>query len=59
MKERLKAGTTTLAIVLDDAESDPTLAKMKVTALLEAMPGVGKVRAAQIMEAAFTTEAAT
>jgi ribosomal protein S13 len=26
------------------------LGKMKVSALLEAMPGVGKVRAAQIME---------
>ena len=32
------------------SDSDDVLGKMKVSALLEAMPGVGKVRAAQIME---------
>lgn len=30
--------------------TDDTVGKMKVSALLEAMPGVGKVRARQIME---------
>ena len=32
------------------ADSDEVLGKMKVSALLEALPGVGKVRAQQIME---------
>ena len=31
------------------AAADDTVGKMKVTAVLEAMPGVGKVRARQIM----------
>ncbi|MER2093613.1 MAG: integration host factor, actinobacterial type [Saccharopolyspora rectivirgula] len=50
LKERLKRGGTTLAQVLEDAEKDEVLGKMKVSALLEALPGVGKVRAQQIME---------
>lgn len=49
VKAGLKAGTLTLLGVLADAEADQTLAKFKVSALIEAMPGVGKVRAAQIM----------
>lgn len=50
VKKGVKAGTTTVASVLRDAGTDPVLAKMKVTALLEALPGVGKVRAQQIRE---------
>jgi hypothetical protein len=50
LKERLKRGGTTLGDVLDQADSDEVLGKMKVSALLEALPGVGKVRAQQIME---------
>ena len=50
LKERLKRGGTTLTDVLKSAESDEILGKMKVSALLEALPGVGKVRAQQIME---------
>ncbi|MCP3801228.1 integration host factor [Allokutzneria sp. A3M-2-11 16] len=50
LKERLKRGGTNLKEVLTKAESDEILGKMKVSALLEALPGVGKVRAAQIME---------
>lgn len=50
LKERLKRGGTSLAEVLDSADNDETLGKMKVSALLEALPGVGKVRAQQIME---------
>ena len=46
LKERLKRGGTTLKQVLVDAETDEALAKLKVSALLEALPGVGKVRAA-------------
>ena len=50
LKDRLKRGGTTLEEVLAKSDSDEVLGKMKVSALLEAMPGVGKVRAAQIME---------
>ncbi|GAA2818502.1 integration host factor, actinobacterial type [Crossiella cryophila] len=50
LKERLKRGGTNLKEVLKSAETDEVLGKMKVSALLEALPGVGKVRAAQIME---------
>ena len=50
LKDRLKRGGTTLKEVLTQSDSDEVLGKMKVSALLEAMPGVGKVRAAQIME---------
>ena len=50
LKDRLKRGGTTLGEVLKQADSDEVLGKMKVSALLEAMPGVGKVRAQQIME---------
>ena len=50
LKERLKRGGTSLKQVLDDAESNEALAKLRVSALLESMPGVGKVRAQQLME---------
>ena len=50
LKERLKRGGTTLKQVLVDAESDEALAKLKVSALLESLPGVGKVRAAALMD---------
>jgi ribosomal protein S13 len=36
--------------VLDAAESDDVIGKMKVSAVLEALPGIGKVRATQMME---------
>ena len=50
LKEQLKAGKTTLAAVLDRAENDDMVGKLRVSAVLQAMPGIGKVRATQIME---------
>ena len=50
LKGRLKRGGTTLKQVLDDAENDEAVAKLKFSALLESLPGVGKVRAAAVME---------
>ena len=50
VKSRLKHGTTTLPDVLRYAAGDEVIARMKVSSLLEALPGVGKVRAAQAME---------
>ena len=50
LKEQLKQGKTTLTKVLDRAESDEVVGKLKVSAVLQSMPGIGKVRATQIME---------
>ena len=50
LKEQLKQGKTTLTAVLSRAESDEVVGKLKVSAVLQAMPGIGKVRATQIME---------
>jgi signal recognition particle GTPase len=50
VKNNLKRGALTLPAVLKQGQTNDTLGKMKVSALLEAMPGVGKVRARQIME---------
>jgi hypothetical protein len=50
LKEQLKAGKTTLTTVLDRAESDEVVGKLRVSAVLQSMPGIGKVRATQIME---------
>jgi transposase len=50
VKNRLKKGDTLLAEVIKQGETNDVIGKMKVSALLESMPGVGKVRAKQIME---------
>jgi S13-like protein len=50
IKARLKHSGESLGVVLDMGEKDDVVGKMRVSALLESLPGVGKVRAAQIME---------
>lgn len=50
LKNRLKTGTVTLADILVQGADDDVIGKTKVAALLEAVPGVGKVRRIQIME---------
>ena len=50
VKENLKHANIKLPAVLKQGQTDDIVGKMKVSALLEAMPGVGKVRARQIME---------
>ena len=49
LKSQLKSGNMSLATVLAK-DSDETVGKMKVSSVLESMPGVGKVRARKIME---------
>ena len=49
VKRLLKQGTTTLPAVLAKAADDDAIQGMKVLALVQSMPGVGKVRATQIM----------
>jgi hypothetical protein len=50
LKEKLKRGQTTLESVLSRAESDDVVGKLKVSAVLQSLPGIGKIRATQIME---------
>ena len=50
VKNRLKNSQGSLGDVLSRGKEDDIVGKMKVSALLEAMPGVGRVRARQIME---------
>lgn len=50
LKDRLKHSALTITEILDLGENDEVIGKLKVVALLEAMPGVGKVRAQRIME---------
>ncbi len=49
LKLKLKHSALSLREILDSGETDEIVGKMKVSALLEAMPGVGKVRAQRIM----------
>jgi signal recognition particle GTPase len=50
VKAELKSGKRTLADLLTKAEGNDTLGKMKVSTVLESLPGVGKVRARKLME---------
>lgn len=50
VKEKLKAGSSTLADVLDQAERDDVVGKLKTVTVLESLPGLGKVRARRVME---------
>ncbi len=50
LKDRLKAAPETLPQVLRDGHDDDVIAKMRVVDLLQAIPGLGKVRARSLME---------
>lgn len=43
-------GSLTLRELLDQAGSDEVVGKMKVLAVLESLPGLGKVKARRLME---------
>jgi hypothetical protein len=49
LKEKLKMGSMTLKELLDN-DGDDVVGKMKVVAVLESLPGVGKVKARRTME---------
>ncbi len=49
-KVRLKSSGASLRDVLETGATDEAIGKMKVLAVLEAMPGVGKIKAARIMD---------
>ena len=48
LRESIKSGKVTLAEVLDS--DDPIASRMKVSALIESLPGYGKAKANKIME---------
>ncbi len=48
LREKIKSGKVTLESVLDS--DDPIAARMKVSALIESLPGYGKAKAAKIMD---------
>ena len=50
LKERLKMGSLSFDDLLKQAEKDEIVGKMKVLAMLESLPGLGKVKARRIME---------
>ncbi len=49
IKGRLKYSQDSLSSVIESGKTDDVIGKMKVSALLEALPGVGKVKARAIM----------
>lgn len=50
LKDKLKMGLVTFSELLDRADSDDVIGKMKLVAVLESLPGVGKVKARRTME---------
>ncbi len=49
VKNRLKHSGASLSEVLKEGRENDMVGKMKVSAVLEALPGVGKIRARKIM----------
>ena len=50
IKQRLKNGDVSLSSVIKKGETDDAVGKLRVVALLEALPGVGRVRAQALLE---------
>lgn len=50
VKNRLKYAQGSLAEAIDEGHQVESIGKMKVSALLESLPGVGKVRARKVMD---------
>ena len=50
LKEKLKMGSVNLRELLNLADNNDVVAKMKVLAVLESLPGVGKVKARRTMD---------
>lgn len=50
LKDKMKMGSLSLRELLDQARGDEIVGKMKVLAVLESLPGLGKVKARRLME---------
>lgn len=59
LKEKLKMGSLSLSAVLDQAETDRVVGKTKVLAVIESLPGVGKVKARRTMDEIGIAESRT
>lgn len=49
LRQKIKDGSVSFADVMANAD-DPVIARMKVSTLLESLPGFGKAKAAKVME---------
>jgi len=56
VKGRLKMGGLTLSELLTAADGNETIGKMKVISVLEALPGLGKVKARRLMDTVGISE---
>lgn len=56
LKMRLKMGGLSFSELLELADNDPIVAKTKVLAILESLPGVGKVKARRTMDSVGIAE---
>jgi hypothetical protein len=50
VKNRLKHAGATLAEVIHEGQTNEVVGKMRVSELLQSIPGIGKVRAEQVMD---------
>ena len=50
LKDKLKMGSTSLPELFQLASTDESVGKMKVLAVLESLPGLGKVKARRLMD---------
>ena len=50
VKNRLKHSGASIAEVLEEGQHNDVIGKMRVSDLLQSLPGLGKVRAGQVME---------
>jgi signal recognition particle GTPase len=50
LKDRLKMGSVSLKELLDQCQNNEVIGKMKVLAVLESLPGLGKVKARRVMD---------
>ena len=49
LRDQIKSGEKTVADVLADVD-DPVVARMRVSMLIESLPGYGKAKAAKLMD---------
>jgi signal recognition particle GTPase len=56
VKEKLKMGSMSLSELLNQADTNETVGKMKVLSVLESLPGLGKVKARRLMDSVGISE---
>jgi hypothetical protein len=50
VKDRLKAGTLTLADLIKDGQTSDVTGRMKVSVVIQSLPGMGKAKTTVLME---------